>query len=59
VFIPLYLDPPEHRPYRRLMTPLFSPGRVAKLDPIVRGVARDRIAELARQMAVGSFTTSR
>jgi cytochrome P450 len=49
VFIPLNLDPPEHRPYRRLMVPLFSPGRVAKLDPIVRGVARDRIAELAER----------
>jgi len=58
VFIPLNLDPPDHRPYRKLMTPLFSPGRVAKLEPVVREVARARIAELAAQQGcevVGDF----
>jgi cytochrome P450 len=34
--IPLDLDGAEHKKYRRLLDPLFSPKRVAKLEPIVR-----------------------
>jgi cytochrome P450 len=34
--VPLHLDPPEHAVWRRLMGPLFSPGRVLTLEGRVR-----------------------
>lgn len=33
--IPLGVDPPEHSLYRRLLDPLFSPRRMAALEPTV------------------------
>ena len=38
--IPLQIDPPEHHTYRRILDPLFSPKRVAALEPHVRDLAR-------------------
>ena len=35
---PLHLDPPEHTPYRRAITPLFYPERMAFWEPVVRGI---------------------
>jgi cytochrome P450 len=38
---PLHLDPPEHTDYRRVINRFFTRGRMAKLEPAVRGhVAR-------------------
>ncbi len=37
--IPLHYDPPEHTAYRRLLNPLFSPGRVKLLEEKIRGAA--------------------
>lgn len=37
--IPLQLDPPEHQRYRKLLDPLFSPRRVATLEPRIRQLA--------------------
>ena len=34
--IPEELDPPEHTKYRRLLTPLFTPGRIEALEPSIR-----------------------
>jgi cytochrome P450 len=34
--IPVQLDPPEHGPYRQLLTARFSPAYVAGLEPTVR-----------------------
>jgi cytochrome P450 len=31
--IPLQVDPPEHRKYRRLLDPLFAPRRMNELEP--------------------------
>jgi cytochrome P450 len=31
--IPLQIDPPEHRKYRRLLDPLFAPKQMARLEP--------------------------
>lgn len=45
--IPLMLDPPEHTAYRKLMTPIFSPRMIAKLEPIIRQVIRDQLAKIA------------
>jgi len=38
--IPLQIDPPDHLAYRKLLDPLFSPRRVAALEPRVRELAR-------------------
>ena len=38
--IPLQIDPPDHHAYRKLLDPLFSPRRVAALEPRVRELAR-------------------
>ncbi len=43
---PLHLDPPEHTPYRRALAPLLTERRVAKLEPIVRGICRDLLAKM-------------
>ena len=37
--IPLQIDPPDHHAYRKLLDPLFSPRRVAALEPRVRDLA--------------------
>jgi cytochrome P450 len=34
--IPLEIDPPDHTTYRQIMTPLFSPTRMRKLEPEIR-----------------------
>ncbi|MEO3387080.1 cytochrome P450 [Mesorhizobium sp. CAU 1741] len=38
---PLHLDPPEHTPYRRAVTPLFSTVRMQHWEPIVRRITQD------------------
>ena len=43
--IPLSYDGPEHVAYRKLMTPMFAPRQMARLEPIVRGFARERLAK--------------
>lgn len=35
---PLHFDPPEHTPYRRALNPLFSPQRLAAIEPVVRRI---------------------
>lgn len=41
----IYIDPPEHAQYRKLVQPAFSPGRLRALE--------ERIAELARELVDG------
>lgn len=41
--VPEELDPPEHTPYRQLLTPLFTPGRVEAMEPRIRGYCRSLI----------------
>lgn len=43
---PLHLDPPEHTPYRRAITPLFYPERMAFWEPVVRRIVSDLLAPL-------------
>lgn len=49
--IPLDLDGPDHRKYRRLLDPLFAPkaktSQIARLEPVVRGLANDLIDSFA------------
>lgn len=46
-WIPEELDPPEHTKYRQLLNPLFSPGRVASLEPDIRAFCIQLIEAIA------------
>jgi cytochrome P450 len=41
--IPLQVDPPDHRNYRRLLDPIFAPRRMNALEPDVAGLVNERI----------------
>ena len=47
--LPLEADPPEHADYRSILTPIFGRQEVAALEPQIRAVAADLVAELARR----------
>jgi len=38
---PLHLDPPEHTPYRRAISPLLAPQRVARFEPEIRRISHE------------------
>ncbi|WP_344456360.1 cytochrome P450 [Actinocorallia aurantiaca] len=42
--VPIEMDGDEHRQYRRLLIPLFSPRRVQQMQDTIRDVARSLIA---------------
>jgi cytochrome P450 len=48
-WIPEELDPPEHTKYRQLLNPLFSPGRVAALEPTIRAFCIELIENIEQQ----------
>ena len=41
--IPLQIDPPEHRKYRKLLDPLFSPKQMAILEPQISAQVNELI----------------
>ena len=41
--IPLQIDPPEHKKFRRLLDPLFAPRAMALLEPDVTQLANELI----------------
>ena len=43
---PLHLDPPEHTPYRRALSPLLSAQRVARFEPVIRGICRELLSHM-------------
>ncbi|WP_299307034.1 cytochrome P450 [uncultured Croceicoccus sp.] len=45
-FIPLQLDPPEHKPFRNAVMRGFANNHVVAMTPMVRDVSRDLIADL-------------
>ena len=45
--IPLSVDPPEHRKYRRLLDPEFSPTKMAVLEPEARALVNEIIDRFA------------
>lgn len=45
----LAMDPPDHGPRRSLISGVFTPRRVAELEPRVREITRDRLAMLRDQ----------
>ncbi len=44
--IPFNLDPPEHTTYRQLLTSLFAPASIARLEPRIRAAARGLVSEV-------------
>lgn len=45
--IPLQIDPPRHKNFRKLLDPIFAPKRVALLEARTRALVRDLIAAVA------------
>jgi len=45
--IPLQIDPPEHRNFRKLLDPIFAPKRIALLEDRTRTLVRDLVAAVA------------
>ncbi|KAA9153970.1 cytochrome P450 [Amycolatopsis acidicola] len=54
--IPLEVDPPDHTVYRQLLTPLFSPTRMAAIEPEVRKIVNELLDEMAGQERVDFIT---
>jgi cytochrome P450 len=50
----IFLDPPDHTKYRRLVQPAFSPGRLRALEVRIRDIARTLVAELLERSATGA-----
>ena len=46
---PLHFDPPDHTPFRRALNPLFSPARLAALEPAVRRICVELLEPLIAQ----------
>jgi cytochrome P450 len=45
--IPLQIDPPHHRNYRKLLDPIFAPRQVALLEERTRALVRDLVDAVA------------
>ena len=45
--VPLDVDPPAHTPYRQILLPFFSPGRMDALIPRTREIAQELLDETA------------
>ena len=52
--LPLQIDPPDHKNYRKLLDPLFAPRRVALLEDQMRELVREPVRKLAAAGA-GNF----
>lgn len=50
--IPIEVDPPDHGIYRKLINPLFSPKRMAALEPQIRDIANELIDEMLENKQV-------
>jgi cytochrome P450 len=49
LYKPLYLNPPDHMVWRKVLTPLFSPRQLQRYEEFIRGVVRRQIAKIAPQ----------
>ena len=49
------MDPPQHTRVRALVAKAFTPRRVAEMEPIVRRIARERLAGLEVGMQIDLF----
>ena len=44
---PLHLDPPDHTPYRRALSPLLAPQRIARYEPVIRSICKELLGRMA------------
>jgi cytochrome P450 len=44
---PLHLDPPDHTPYRRALSPLMSARRIEPFEPVIRDICRELLGRMA------------
>jgi cytochrome P450 len=56
-FIPIEIDPPDHRKYRAILDPVFSPQGIQQLEGTIRQLASDLIDEVADKGGC-EFTTA-
>jgi cytochrome P450 len=56
-FIPIEIDPPDHRKYRAILDPVFSPQGIQQLDGTIRKLANELIDEVIDKRAC-EFTTA-
>lgn len=56
-FIPIEIDPPDHRKYRAILDPIFSPQGIQRLEGTIRQLAADLIDEVADKGGC-EFTTA-
>jgi len=49
LYKPLYLNPPEHMLWRKVLTPLFSPRQLLRYEEFIRGVVHRQLAKIAPQ----------
>ena len=49
----IFLDPPDHTKYRKLVQPAFSPGRLRALEERIRQLSRELLADLLDAAAAG------
>jgi len=49
----IFLDPPEHAKYRKLVQPAFSPGRLRALEVHIRETARELLSRMLRERDAG------
>ncbi|ABW16150.1 cytochrome P450 superfamily protein [Parafrankia sp. EAN1pec] len=55
--IPLQIDPPKHREYRRILDPLFSPQRMKEMEGPITELARGLVDWESPVMMVARFAT--
>jgi cytochrome P450 len=51
----IFLDPPDHTKYRKLVQPAFSPGRLRVLEARIRDTARRLLADMLERSAGGAL----
>jgi len=49
----IFVDPPDHTKYRKLVQPAFSPGRLRALEARIRDTARNLLADVLERGAAG------
>jgi len=47
------MDPPEHRDYRKVAVPWFTPRAIERIDPVVKESARNLVDDLAEKASGG------
>ena len=47
--IPLQIDPPQHKTFRKLLDPLFAPKQIALLEPQTRALVKELIGAVSSE----------